>query len=145
MTLTNAPATVTQLETQVAACPCVIAKGAQANIWYPNISLKTVTLPAILLVEVSQERTRYAEGAVPLISGTFKIVFYEAGTDPGDMETFARQLILELGEQYYGLCFRSYQVGRCSDPTPGQRAVADGKPSADYRSITITVQYGLSR
>jgi len=146
MTLTNAIPTITQLSAQVLACPCVIAKPITADeVWYPNISLKMATLPAILLVETSQERVRYAEGAIPLISGTFKIIFYEAGTDPGLVEAFARQLVLELGSQYYGLCFRNFQVGRCSDPTPGQRAVADGKPSADYRSIAITVQYGLSR
>lgn len=144
MSLTNPTPIVQQMVDQLLLCPSVIAKGitTEVPIWYPSIPLQTATLPGLLVVETAQERQRYAEGAIPLISGTFKIVFYEAGTDPGQMEAFARQLAVDLGSQYYGLCFRSFSVGLCSDPTPGQRAVGG---NADYRSISLTVQYGLTR
>jgi hypothetical protein len=147
MTLVNPTPIITQLAAQLLLSPTVIAKGftTDADIWYPNLSLKAATFPALLLVETPQKRTRYAEGALPLISGTLKIIYYEAGTDPGSLENFARSLCIDLGSQYYGICFRDYEVGLCSDPKPGQRAVADGKPNADYRQITTTVQYGLTR
>lgn len=147
MSLTNPTPIITQLASQVLLCPTVLAKGFTdlTNLWYPNISLKEVVLPAILLVETPQKRQRYAEGALPLVSGTLKIIYYEAGTNPGSLENFARSLCIDLGNQYYGICFRDYDVGLCSDPKPGQRAVADGKPNADYRQITTTVQYGLTR
>lgn len=147
MSLTNPTPIITQLASQLLLCPSVIAKGFidDDNIWYPNFAIKTGTLPAILLVETPQVRTRYAEGAIPLVSGTLKIIYYEDGTDPGSLENFARSLCIDLGSQYYGICFRDYHVGLCSDPKPGQRAVAEGKPTADYRQITTTVQYGLTR
>lgn len=147
MTLINPTPIITQLSAQVLLSPTVTAKGFTdlTNIWYPNLSLKEAVLPAILLVETPQKRIRYAEGARPLVSGTLKIIYYEAGSDPGSLENFARSLCIDLGEQYYGICFRDYEVGLCSDPKPGQRAVAVGKPNADYRQITTTVQYGLTR
>lgn len=146
MSLTTPTPIITQLANQLLLCPSVIAKGITLDdIWYPNFAIKPGDLPALLLVETPQVRTRYAEGAIPLVSGTLKIIFYEDGTDPGSLENFARSLCIDLGSQYYGICFRDYHVGLCSDPKPGQRAVAVGSTTADYRQITTTVQYGLTR
>ncbi len=144
MSLTNPHGTIQQLADQILLCPAVIAKGIvdETQLWYPNMSVPDAVFPAILLTERNQTRTRYAEAAIPLISGTFTIIYFETGTDPGELETFARQLVLELGSQYYGLCFREFSVGLCSDPKPGQRAAGG---NSDYRQISITVQYGLTR
>jgi len=153
VTWVNASAVLTQYRAQLLACPTVDALFDEANFHYPYFqggsSETPDSLPACLLQEIPQRRVRYAEGAIPLISGTLKACFYFLVTDAvnaGFCETFARDVILELGQQLNGgLAFSDYEVTLSSDPRPGARAAGDTAQQNTFRAVTITVQYGLSR
>jgi len=154
MTWLNASAVITQWRDQLLLCPAVIAAPfVSADVNYPTFAggdAKTPdSLPAIILQEAPQTRTRYAEGAIPLIAGNLKAVFFfpmSVAVNAGFCETFARQVILELGAQYNsGLAFSDYETSLASDPRPGARAAGESSSTNTYRAVAITVRYGLSR
>jgi hypothetical protein len=127
----------------------VVAAGfVLASYHYPAFDPIADGMPACELAERDMQRERYAEGAIPLISGTLSATFFfdkTQGPDAGYLETFSRAVILELGEQYYGLAIKSMTATLASAVTPGQRAAEENTPGAEYRTVTITAQYGLSR
>jgi hypothetical protein len=154
MTWSNPSAVITQWRDQLLLCPSVAAVPiGSPDVHYPTFaggdSESPDSLPCALLQEAPQSRTRYAEGAIPLISGMLKANFYfplTLATSAGFCETFARQVILELGQQYNaGLAFSDFETILSSDPRPGARASGEDSPTNTYRAVTITVRYGLSR
>jgi hypothetical protein len=152
MTLINPPPVVTQLRNQLLLCQSFIDVGIDtAKIHYPNASPSgdlADTMPFAVIAEQTQKRTKYAEGAIPLVSGTLGVTIYADETSfptIGDLETFGRQVTLDLGSQFYGLHIRDSECGLASDLSPGQRAAEEDTPQAAYRTISLTFHYGLSR
>jgi len=122
---------------------------ASGNIHYPAATLapdagSADSLPAVVLAETDQTRTRYAElGVAPLFSGTLSMTIHR-DTDPGTLEISARAFAAQLQQVIAGLPLNTVSVGLCSDPTEGMAAVDDGgATAASYRSITLTINYGL--
>ena len=153
MSWTNPSAVITQWRTQLLACSAVSALPVvEADFHYPFFAgggLVPDTLPAVLLQEPEHTRHRYAEGALPLIGGTLKAGFYldeATATDAGFLETFARNVIEQLGSQYDGgLAFKNYATTLSSEPKPAARAAGANDSRNLYRSVILTVQYGLDR
>lgn len=135
MSLTNPPAIVTQFSTQLAACASWTT--GTAGHWYPSAVGNIATLHAVL-ASLTETRTRYAEGADGLPSGTLKAMVYVPDTI-GNAELLGRALILELCAQYTGLMFTSGNVGLSADPGPAKVASGD-----TLQAIELTVNYGLS-
>ncbi len=152
MTLISAPPVVTQLRDQLLLCPSVITAGITTDeIHYPNASPTgelSDTMPFMVIAELTQKRAKFAEGAIPLVSGSLGVTIYADETSfptVGDLETFGRQVVLDLGSQFYGLHIRDSECGLASDLSPGQRAANEDTTQAAYRTISLTFHYGLSR
>ena len=154
----NANPVITQFRTQLLACTAVTDAGlVEESFHYPSFSFSTENdpdeIPACLLTETPQQRERYAEGAIPLISGTLTAKFYlpaSLAENAGWVETFVRSVVYQLGAQYYGLAWKSFNVTLSSNPTPAQRAADveaedNDLPPVVYREAVITAHYGLSR
>lgn len=135
MSLTDAPPDVTALAAMLALCPSWT--GGSAAIWYPDADPATSGTLAVIAPE-DERRTRYAEGALPIPSGTLLIILH--GDDSiGAIETLARTLQKELLTLTTGLLLRSAQVGRCAEPGPARVAGGESR-----EVIAITVEYGLN-
>jgi hypothetical protein len=154
MSWSNPSAVITQWRDQLLLCPVVIAVPiVQADVHYPAFAGGDAefpdSLPCILVQEAPQSRVRYAEGAIPLISGNLRANFYfplSIAVSAGFCETFARQVLLELGQQFNsGLAFSDFETILSSDPRPGARASGEDSSTNTYRAVTISVRYGLSR
>lgn len=154
MTWSNPSAVLTQWRAQLVASTTVAALPLlSAGFHYPEFTTSGITpdtLPVALLQESEEGRERYAEGAIPLISGTLKATFYFAeamAATAGFMETFARDVIKDLALQSAsgGLAFKSFSTSLSSEPKPTARAAGVDTPASMYRAVTITANYGLSR
>jgi len=150
MVWANASAIMVQWRAQILACPSVIAIGVtSSNIHYPQLDLGGGdALPAVKLVDPAHSRTRHAEGAVGLAQLSLSAHFYVGLTtavDAGFLETFARDVVQELWEQYYGFAWRDISTALASDPTPGQRAAGEEIPEVLFRGVSILADVGLDR
>ncbi len=139
MTLTNEPAIVTALSTQLAACASWV--GTTTNHWYP-LAPDATAVPYAVLDDQSAAGEIYASDAPPLLSGTLVITIYDsvANRTVGQLETFGRTILKELLAQVAGIAFRSGEVGLVQDYQPATGA-AEG--TGAQRSITISISYGL--
>lgn len=150
MSWSNPPPAVDALRTQILACAeATAASIASGNIHYPAATLapdagSADSLPAVVLAETSHTRTRYAEvGVTPLPGGELTMTIHR-DTDAGTLETSARAFASQLPAVVAGLPISGISVGLCSDPSEGMTAVDDGGvAAASYRSITLTITYGL--
>lgn len=133
MTLTNATAFITQLDTQFRACA---SWTGTTQTWFP--SAPDGSTAPFAVYESTQRRTAYAEGARPLASNDFAIAIHAALT-VGQMETLAENLINELGTQFTGLPFRDLNYELASDN--GAAEIAGGET---LRTIVITGTSGLN-
>jgi hypothetical protein len=146
----NPPEAVDALRTQILACAEASAAGiSSGNIHYPAANIapdagSADALPVVVLAETSQTRTKYAEaGVAPLFSGEISMTIHR-DTDVGTLEKSARAFALQLPQVIAGLPINSVSVGMCSDPSEGQTAADDGGiANASFRSITMTISYGL--
>jgi hypothetical protein len=164
MVWVNPPPTVLQFRTQLLLCPTVIGTGPfqlgmiLANFHYPTLNPSQANpnlpppdpMPCAFLADMETDRERYAEGAVGLISGELVAQFYVASADTaiydaGSMETMARQILIELDSQYFGLTFRRKKTKTSSDPKPGQQGDGGTATQALFRTFLISLTYGLSR
>jgi hypothetical protein len=137
MSLTDAPAIITQLSTQLAACASWTV-GAGGN-WYPEAAPSITTTHAVLVPPTSQ-RTRYAEGARGLLGGQLWILMYIVGTQTlGQAETLAASIIDELMNQHDGIPFRSMSFELAQDP--GAAKTVGG---STIIPVQISIDYGLS-
>ena len=134
MSLTNAPAFITQLDTQFRACA---SWTGTTNTWYP-IAPDNSTLP-FAVYDTTQTRTPYAESTRGIANNDFNISI-AAVLSVGQMETLAENLINELSVQFNGgLPFRSFSYELSSDI--GASEVAGGETA---RVIMISGSAGLN-
>lgn len=152
MTWSNPPPTVTQFRTQLLLCPALVALGATVDRFhYPSAVPSGDNydqMPFLVLADLNTKRTRYAEGTIPLVSGVLAATIYvdeDTLNNVGGLETLARQVLIELGQQQFGIAFREFDVGLASDLSPGQRAAGEDTTQGAYRTIQITCPYGLNR
>jgi hypothetical protein len=139
MTLTNAPAIVTQLSTQLAACSSWPG-GAINNHWYPTVPWASATLPLAVLEESERTFTSYAAGAGGLQGGTLSVTLhYAASSSIGTVEAIARTLLGELLAQSPGILFRS---GDCS--LSGTYTSAEAATDTATIAIKLSLAYGLT-
>ncbi len=138
MSLTNAPAIVTTLSTQLAACASWPG-GATTNHWYPEAPTGS-TAPFGVLAEVNRRRQIYAADAPSLPGGTLSISVYSTGTI-GTLEDLGRSLLAELLTQHSGIAFTAGEVGYVADT---QGATDAAQPSTALRTITISLEYGVN-
>ena len=152
MSLTNPPPAVTALRDMIIACASAIAAGiVTARVWYPaavaesDDATASAAMPRVILGEESYTRNRYAEGARGLPQGTLTAVI-QNDTDVGTLETLARALCddLEFLSHSQGLANVRCNVGLAAEPDAGQRAADETDTSAQFASISIAVEYGLS-
>lgn len=152
MSWTNPPPTVEQFRAQLLLCPTLVAAGlVEARYHYPAAIPSgddADPMPLCVLADTNTKRVRYAEGTLPLIHGTLvATLFFDEATyaTVGEVETIARQAMIELGSQQFGIAFKDMEVALASDLSPGQRAAGEDVAQARYRSIQIICNYGLSR
>lgn len=101
-------------------------------------------LPLIVLFHEDNRRNKYAVGAAGLAQGTLVAVLYQ-DTDVGTININAQGILADLLALDTGLALRDGKCSECSDPTPGQRATTDtGVEIGQYRTVTITLEYGLT-
>lgn len=151
---TTIPPAVSALRDMLDACPSwTDAGGAQSHVHYPTINPSGVldnacAMPAALIERMATHRRPYAEGARALPSGELQLHLYlDVATFPGisDAEAFADVIADELLQQEPGLMLNDATVGEASDPTPAALAANQAPHSfTAYRSVTISLQYGLS-
>lgn len=152
MTWLNPPPIVEQFRAQLEDCPCLVAIGmTQSRFHYPSADPtgdNADPMPFCVIADLNTRRTRYAEGTIPLVSGTLAATIYvdeDSLNNVGDLETLGRQLLIELGQQFYGIPFKELEVGLASDLSPGQRSVGEDTNQGAYRTIQIKCPYGLNR
>lgn len=139
MSLTNAPAIVTQLSTQLAACASWPG-GSTANHWYPKVPWASASFPLAVLEEAERTLTSYASGAGGLQGGTLKITLhYAQSSDDGSVETIARTLMNELLAQDPGIIFRTSDCG-----VSGTFSSAEAATDTGTIAIILTLAYGLT-
>ncbi len=139
MTLTNCPAIVTQLSTQLAACASWPG-GATSNHWYPRVAWASASLPLAVLEDSERTWVSYAAGAGGLQGGTLKAtIHYAASSDEGTVESLARTLLGELLAAAPGICFRSSE---CS--LSGVYTSAENATDTATIAISISLAYGLT-
>lgn len=139
MSLTNPPAILTQLATQLAACASWPG-GAVTNMWYPKVPWVSASLPLGILEEAERTVTTYAAGAGGLQSGTLKITIHYAQTsDDGTVETLARALLSELLAQDPGIIFRASDCG-----LSGTFSSAEAATDTGTIATILTLAYGLT-
>lgn len=139
MSLTNPPAVVTQLSTQLAACASWT--GGTTNHYYP-IAPSGFSVPAAVLDDQQARRGIYASDAPGALTGTVVITIIDSAANRtlGQLETFGRTILKELTDQVSGLAFRDGEVGLVDDYKPATEA---GEGTAAMRSITLSIPYGL--
>lgn len=144
MSLTNPPDAITALHDMLVASSAASAAGiSTSTIWYPALAIDpdagtTDGLPAALLAEETHRQVRYAAGAGGLPGGTLICTIFKSGYTAGQMEDLGRDIAADLMSQQTGLPITSVNVGLCSDPIGAQRA------ELDYRTITLTIEWGLN-
>lgn len=139
MSLTNAPAIVTQLATQLAACTSWPG-GATSNMWYPSVPWASATLPLAVLEESDRTWTPYASGAGALQGGTLRATIHYATTsDVGTVEAIGRTLLGEILAQNPGICFRASDCGLSGIYTSAEAATDTGTIA-----LQLTLSYGLT-
>ncbi len=139
MSLTNAPAIVTALSTQLAACASWV--GTTTNHWYPEAPDGS-TAPFACLDDQESDVEIYASDAPGLLSGTLVVTIVDSAANRtiGQLEEFGRTIRKELVAQVSGIAFRNGPIGLVQDYAPATTA-AEGTGS--LRSITFSLPYGL--
>ena len=138
MSLVNAPAIVSQLSAQLAACAGWT--GGTGNHWYPKVPWADAVLPLAVLEEADRTNTSYAAGAGGIVGGTLKITIHHAQTsDDGTVETLARTLLDQLLAQDPGILFRNSDCG-----ISGTFSTAEAATDTGTIAITLSLTYGLT-
>lgn len=154
MTLVSPPDSITAFRDMMLACSSVTGAGlTTGKIWYPSAVAESDdatavdALPRAILAEEDYTRSRYAEGARGLPGGRISCTV-SAAVATGVLEALARSIIddMELLSHSQGLPNLKGSTGLASEPTPGQRAAADGSThtDAEFSTISMTFDYGLN-
>ena len=145
------PDAVVALRTMLVACASAVSAGlAEARFHYPTATMNGSSADTRMLAvldQVSFSRNKYAEGGVlgnP--TGTITCTIFSDSDTISTMESLAEDLCSELLSQSTGLSITSAVPSRASDPTPGQRAAeaTTADNTAQFRSVTLTIDWGLS-
>ncbi len=132
--LTNPPPAIDALADMLDLC----SSWGGANIYYPTAA-DSVSGTFAVISPIDEQRTRYAEGAVPIPSGSLLLTIYKDDTI-GNVETLAQAIQKELLTLSVGLLLRSATVGRCAEA--GDALTAGGETR---KAIDITIEYGLNQ
>ncbi len=138
MTLVNAPAIVTQLSTQLAACASWA--GGTGACWYPRVVWASASLPLAILEESEAAFTPYAAGCSGLASGALKLTIHSASSsDDGTVETLGRAILSQLLAQQSGIIWRTSECG-----LSGTFSSAEAATDTATIAIILTLGYGLN-
>jgi hypothetical protein len=142
MTLTSAPAIVTQLSTQLAACASWPG-GATSNHWYPDLPWASATWTThynAVLEESERTTLIYAAGAAGIQGGRLKVTIHADSTiSSGTLESLARTLLGELLTQDPGIVFRTADCG-----LSGTFSKAEEATDTATSAIEFNLAYGLT-
>jgi len=154
MTWANPPDVIVELRAMLIACAGAVSAGlVSGNVHFPyavaesDDATSADAMPRAVLSETSHSRTRYAEmGTAALPNGQLIVTIDAEGSDVGQTEQLGRTIAAELAAQSTGLPITGTSVGLCSEESAGRRAAdaTTGDAKAAYRTITITVDWGLS-
>lgn len=122
------------------------AAAASSSIYYPLMDEAAVTMPAAILFPSSRSRTKYITGAAGLAGGDLVLTIKAPISTTADvLEKLGESIIDDLVSNDTGLPISRGAVSPATDPLPGERAAAmDQDSNTGSRSITITLEYGLS-
>lgn len=133
--LTNAPAIVTQLATQLDLCAAWTGDD-----WYPDVPWASAVLPLAVLEESDRNVTSYAAGASGIAGGSLGITLHFATTvTAGTAESTARTILDQLMTQAAGIVFRRASTGLC-----GTYTTAEAATDTATTAVRIDLEYGLS-
>lgn len=140
MSLTNAPAVITALNTQLTACAAWTA--VSGTVWYP-LAPGNTSLPFAVLQPVSQSVRRIAEGCAGIPTGTAEITIHmsSASYTIGQTETLGETLCTQLMDLQTGLYISNAAWEPAGDIDQADEAGRTG--TGGQRVIIITVEYGL--
>lgn len=149
------PAHITQLRTQIQLCTAswVAAGGLLAQIHFAFCNVSGVKgtadlLPAMMIQEATVKRRFFAEGAKPVVGGIFTLVLYvdlSAYPFAANLEALAQAFLDELTAQETGIIFQDdCEVGDASDPSPAMVEADTGTTVTNFRSIKLTIPWGIS-
>lgn len=153
MAWTNPPDVIVELRAMLVACASAVAAGlVQANVHYPfaiaesDDATSPDSMPRALVEESTHTRTRYAESGVAAIPGGTLGIRIDAELDIGQLEELGRDLASELASQSTGLPVQSVTVGNAVQESAARRAAdaTSGDTKAAYRSISLTIEWGLT-
>lgn len=134
MSLTNAPAVITQLSAQLLALTSI---PSGMTTWYPS-KADSASPPFAVLDEVSRRVSPYAAGAGGIAGGVLQVVLHVVDT-VGNAEATARLMLDELLTQQSGIVFNGGECGLSAEPTPGE--IAKG---FSLVAITMSLPWGLT-
>ncbi len=135
MSLADAPAIVTDLDTMLRACA---SYPGGVGTWYPEAPENT-TDDHFVLVRTEPTRTPYAEGTKALIGGELLVLGYFGAKTVGQCEALADALLDEITALQTGIKLRGGSAGMATKA--GRAKVAGGH---SMKTIQISLQYGLS-
>lgn len=147
----SAPAAIASLKTMLESSmtwnALTIATGGR-TIHYPTVNLNGESgaaspLPVIVIFPTNAQRTKFAVGAAGVAGGELVVRLHMTG-DEAAVEAAGNGILNDLMSNDAGLAIHSGTCSPPSDPTPGMRAANATGHITNYRTITITLQYGLT-
>jgi hypothetical protein len=130
--LTNPPTAISALATMLDLCA-----GYAMDTYYPEAPSNTSGTFAIIS-PIDERRTRYAEGATSIPSGSLLLTLYR-DTTIGTLEAQAMLVQKQVTSLATGLLLRGATVGRCAEAGPSLNAGGHTR-----KAIDITIEYGLN-
>ncbi len=146
------PGQITQLRTQWNASASWLAAGglqAQIHFGYCNVAGVQGTadvLPAMLIQSSTTKRQPFAEGAAGVLQGQFTCILYgdlSAFPYAANLEALADLIIGEVTAQETGMLWGEPTRSDASDPTPAANAADTAGTVTNFRSISITLPWGI--
>ena len=130
--LTNPPPQISALANMLDLCA-----SHALDIYYPEATAGTAGNFSIIS-PMDERRTRYADGAASIPSGSILLTIYR-DTTIGTLETQGQAVQKELTSLAVGLLLRGATVGRCAEAGPALNAGGHTR-----KAIDVTVEYGLN-
>ena len=139
------------LRTQLVACAAAISSGLVLARWhYPTANPSAVRgagdpLPLGVIETFNTRRVPWLDSTGGLLAGSATVTLYaDAATlDAAGQEKLADDLIDQLASQESGLIWGELERGEASEPD-GEQQAADGPAVTNYRTITLTLPFGLT-
>ena len=146
---TTAPPAITAAADMLAASSTwstmVGAGNELASIYYPHVDEQDVTLPAAALFPTARSKHKFIVGAPGLDGGSLTLVIHvPIDTLDDALEVAAEAILKDILANDTGLAIQDGSVEPAEEPTPGERAANESPSLQGARSITITLDYGLT-